>query len=56
MADHLAADGFKELGYEFVNIDVSFIKTSSMSRISLIIHVIGLLGIERQRCSGTPSS
>ena len=22
MADHLAADGFKELGYEFINIDV----------------------------------
>ena len=23
MADHLAADGFKDAGYEFVNIDVS---------------------------------
>lgn len=22
MADHLSADGFKELGYEFINIDV----------------------------------
>ena len=22
MADHLAGDGFKELGYEFINIDV----------------------------------
>lgn len=22
MADHLAADGFKDVGYEFVNIDV----------------------------------
>lgn len=30
MADHLAADGFKELGYEFINIDVSFYRSRSM--------------------------
>ena len=23
MADHMAADGFKELGYQYINIDVS---------------------------------
>lgn len=23
MADHLAADGFKDVGYQFINIDVS---------------------------------
>ncbi len=23
MADHLASDGFKDVGYEYVNIDVS---------------------------------
>ncbi len=24
MADHLAADGFKDAGYQYVNIDVSY--------------------------------
>ena len=23
MADHLAADGFKDVGYQYINIDVS---------------------------------
>lgn len=25
MADHLVSDGFKELGYQYVNIDVSYL-------------------------------
>ena len=34
MADHLAEDGFKELGYEFINIDVCCVNSvSSISKI-----------------------
>ena len=32
MADHLAGDGFKELGYEFINIDVCCVNSVSSIR------------------------
>lgn len=30
MADHLVSDGFKDVGYEYVNIDVMLVLTSSI--------------------------
>ena len=47
MADHLAADGFKDMGYQYVNIDVH----SHLSLTSIVINVIyihRIAGVQRR--------
>ena len=34
MADHMAADGFKNVGYEFINIDVSHSKVANLCHLT----------------------
>ena len=43
MADHMVSDGFKDVGYEYVNIDVRILSLDCTHK-----HA-GLLGCQRER-------
>lgn len=52
MADHMAHDGFKDAGYQYVNIDVSFLGKSEILHLAFSLRIAGLLkrGISVEDC------